>query len=63
MYCLVCEPIERLEKTYDDFDSGVFFQYYICPKCGTEHHCSSQSGDMIQEYLDIENDTGYNLDL
>ena len=53
MYCLICEPLVKLEETYDDFDEGVFFQYYICPECKTEYCCSSMSEDMIQEYLDI----------
>lgn len=26
MYCLVCEPIEKLEKTYDDFDKRLILK-------------------------------------
>ena len=53
MYCLICEPLVELVETVSDEDHGMFYQYYECPNCGQRHMCSSQSGDMIQEYLDM----------
>jgi len=53
MYCLICEPLVKLiEQEYDE-NEGLYYQYYICPKCNTRHYCTSQSGDMVQEYLDL----------
>jgi len=53
MYCLICEPIVKLkEQELTDY-GGTFYQYYICPECGERHVCNSQSGDMVQEYLDL----------
>ena len=55
MYCLICEPLVKLqlEKSTERWD--WFYNYYVCPQCGTKYECSSQSGDMIQENLSICN--------
>jgi len=53
MYCLICEPIVKLIKQEYDENEGLFYQYYICPKCNTRHYCTTQSRDMIQEYLNL----------
>jgi transcription elongation factor Elf1 len=56
LYCLICEPlvelIEQPTGIVDIYDQW-FYQDYTCPNCGAYHRCSSQSGDMIQENLDI----------
>jgi hypothetical protein len=56
MYCLICEPLIELEKTTTDYDevTQTFIQEYRCPSCNTLHECTSQSGDMVQEYLNIK---------
>ena len=56
MHCLICETLVKLIEQELDENEGLFYQYYICPKCNTKHYCTSQSGDMIQEYLDIFED-------
>lgn len=53
MYCLVCEPAVELDKEASGENDYGFYQYYICPKCKSLHLCTSQSGDMIQENLDL----------
>jgi len=56
MHCLICETLVKLIEQELDENEGLFYQYYICPKCNIKHYCTSQSGDMIQEYLDIFED-------
>ena len=56
MYCLICEPIVKLIEQELDENEGLFYQYYICPECNIRYYCTSQSGDMIQEYLNIFED-------
>ena len=53
MYCLICDPIVKLEETCVDGGNGLFVQNYICPKCNESHYCTSQSEDMVQEYLEL----------
>jgi len=53
MYCLICESIVKLIEQDSDENEGLFYQYYIYPICNTRHYCTSQSGDMIQEYLNL----------
>ena len=53
MYCLICEPLFKLKKQESNENEGLFYQYYISPEGGKRHYCTSQSGDMIQEYLDL----------
>jgi len=53
MYCLICEPIVKLKETSVDGCNGLFVQNYVCPECDEVHYCTSQSGDMIQEYLEL----------
>ena len=57
MYCLICKPLIGLaiisqitdQSKWDD----VFINSYVCPECGRYHYCTSQSGDMIQENLEL----------
>lgn len=57
MKCLICD--EELIESEDDceiefgIDDGIFHQYYTCPNCNSEFVCSSNSGDMVPEYLEI----------
>lgn len=53
MYCLICEPLIKLQLEESTEKWGWFYNYYKCPQCGTEYECSSQSGDMVQENLNI----------
>lgn len=53
MYCLVCEPLVKLNEEELLEEYNVYYQYYSCPICDTRHVCTSQSGDMIPEYLDL----------
>ena len=49
MYCLICEQnIELIETETDEFDASDrwVYQDYECPS-------SSQSGDMVQENLNL----------
>jgi len=57
MYCLICEPLVKLIKTdftekYNEKDD-LYTREYYCPNCNTLHECISQSGDMVQENLNI----------
>jgi len=54
MHCLNCIPkIELIEQESDyDESENLFYQYYICSNCNTRHYCTSQSEDMVEEYLD-----------
>jgi len=57
MYCQICEPLVKLVKT--DFTANynekedVYTREYCCPNCNTLYECTSQSGDMVQENLNI----------
>jgi hypothetical protein len=53
MYCLKCEHKPKLKETECYEYGNIFYQKYICPICGSEHECSSQSGDMEQIYLNL----------
>jgi uncharacterized protein YlaI len=53
MYCLICEPLVELTETTLREEEGIFYHRYVCPECNTEYECTSQSGDMIHEYLDF----------
>jgi len=53
MYCLICKQIVKLKKQESDENEGLFYQYYICPECNNKHYCTSQSGDMVQKYLNL----------
>jgi len=56
MQCLNCNPKVKLIEQESDEDEGLIYQYYICPECKTIHYCTSQSGDMVEEYLDLWED-------
>jgi len=56
MQCLNCNPKVKLIEQESDEQEGLYYQYYICPKCGTRHYCTSQSGDMVEEYLNVWED-------
>ena len=53
MQCLNCNPKVKLIEQESDEEGNVFYQFYICPKCKTRHYCTSQSGDMFEEYLNV----------
>ena len=53
MYCLICKPLVKLIEKESDENEDLFYQYYICPECKIRHYCTWQSGDMVQEYLNI----------
>jgi len=53
MYCLNCNPKVKLIEQESDEQEGLYYQFYICPKCKTRHYCTSQSGDMFEEYLNV----------
>ena len=58
MYCQNCKPLVKLVESnlpaiyYD----GMFEQDYYCFSCNILYTCTSQSGDMIQENLNITNE-------
>lgn len=57
MYCLICEPIVELVESnlpikYNE-NQSTFIQEYYCFSCGLVHDCTSQSGDMVRENLNI----------
>jgi Zn finger protein HypA/HybF involved in hydrogenase expression len=55
MYCLECEPkveLDKLELKSDSTETHLY-QFYNCPNCEREYVCHSQSGDMIQENLEL----------
>jgi DNA-directed RNA polymerase subunit RPC12/RpoP len=52
MNCLMCS--HKLDIMVGYYEDGLFITEYICPDCGQLHHCTSQSGDMIQENLSLE---------
>jgi len=54
--CLNCNPKVKLIEQESDEEDNIFYQYYICPNCNTKHCCTSQSGDMVEEYLDVWED-------
>ena len=58
MYCLNCNPkipkVKLIEQESDEYE-GLYYQYYICPECNIRYYCTSQSGDMVQDYLDLCN--------
>jgi len=56
MQCINCNPKVKLIEQESDEYGNVFYQFYICPKCDTRHYCTSQSGDMVEEYLDVWED-------
>lgn len=54
MNCPICEK-RIVESNYPVFfDEGIFYQEYFCFNCYKLFECSSQSGDMIEEYLDLK---------
>ena len=57
MRCQICEPLIKLVESnlptrYDE-NSNTFIREYYCFACNTLYECYSQSGDMIQENLNI----------
>lgn len=36
-----------------DMEDDMFRQRYFCFGCNTLYECTSQSGDMVEEYLDV----------
>lgn len=53
MNCPICKK-QMVESNYKAvYDDGIFYQEYFCFNCYKLFECSSQSGDMIEEYLDL----------
>jgi len=57
MYCQICEPSVKLVESnlpvkYDEIEK-TFTKEYYCFGCNTLYECTSQSGDMVQENLNI----------
>lgn len=56
MNCPNCKK-RMVESNYPAvFNEGIFYQEYFCFDCYKLYVCSSQSGDMIEEYLDLIGD-------
>jgi len=57
MYCQICEPLVKLlgvdfTANYNEKED-LYTREYYCPACDTLYECTSQSGDMVQENLNI----------
>ena len=48
-YCL----IKMVESNLNHNTDEMFRQRYFCFDCDTLYECTSQSGDMVEEYLDV----------
>lgn len=56
MRCLFCKAklVEsNMAETVPDDLGGYFYQEYYCFNCNTLFVCSSQSGDYVEEYLEV----------
>ena len=56
MECPECKK-EMVQSNLADHEpddlGGFFFREYYCFRCNTLYVCSSQSGDYVEEYLDV----------
>ena len=52
MKCPDC-LIKMVESNLNHNTDEIFIQRYFCFDCGTLYECTSQSGDMVEEYLDV----------
>lgn len=56
MKCLFCKKT-MVESNYPAlFYEGTFYQEYFCFNCYKLFECSSKSGDMVEEYLEVIGD-------
>lgn len=56
MDCPFCKK-QMVESNYPAvFYEGIFYQEYFCFNCYKLFECSSQSGDMVEEYLEVIGD-------
>lgn len=59
MNCPKCKTkMAESNITFDDCEA-LFKQEYFCFKCSTLYECTSQSGDMVEEYLEYVNQIGW----
>lgn len=51
MKCPNC-AVEMIESNLNLNEEDLFIERYFCFQCNTLFECTSQSGDMIEEYLE-----------
>lgn len=52
MECPNCS-IKIVESNLNYDEDDLFRQRYFCFSCNTLYECTSQSADMVKEYLDV----------
>lgn len=56
MNCPDCKKLmvpSNLPEVCPDDIGGFFYKEFYCFRCNTLYVCSSQSGDYVEEYLEI----------
>lgn len=52
MECPFCK-IKMVESNLNHDREDMFRQKYFCFNCNILYECASQSGDMVEEYLEV----------